>query len=124
MVLSNRQRASIVDGESAAAAVLAEDDIRRTLMRFRFDHEFRGAGGRVPIRIFADFVNVSPQALYKLMAGAHLRYDTRARIAAGIAFVLNRGLRWRRKNDIWEPNLPLASIMQYARQFNDDHPHL
>jgi len=33
-----------------------------------------------------------------------MRYDTRARIAAGIKLVLERGLRWHRVNDIWHRN--------------------
>jgi hypothetical protein len=87
-----------------ADIVRQENEIRGALNRFRFDPEFRGPTGRVPITAFAELVNVSPQALYKIMAGAHMRYDTRERIAAGIARVLERGLRWHRRSDIWHPN--------------------
>jgi len=86
---------------------IEEAEIRRTLTRFRFDPEFRGLNGRVPITAFAELVAVSPQALYKIMAGAHMRYDTRARIAAGIKRVLEHGLRWHRRDDIWHPNKTL-----------------
>ena len=87
-----------------AAALNEEEQIRRALNRFRFDPEFRGPHGRVPITAFAGLVAVSPQALYKIMAGAHMRYDTRARIIAGIRMVLERGLRWQRHNDKWHRN--------------------
>ena len=87
-----------------AAALSEEQAIRAALNRFRFDHAFRGDDGRVPIKRFAELVQVSPQALYKIMAVAHMRYDTRARIAAGIKLVLERGLRWHRVNDIWHRN--------------------
>ena len=87
-----------------AAALNEEEQIRRALNRFRFDPEFRGPTGRVPITAFANLVAVSPQALYKIMGGAHMRYDTRARIIAGIRLVLERGLRWQRHNDKWHRN--------------------
>ena len=85
-------------------ALAEEAEIRGHLQRFRFDPEFRGRAGRVPITAFAALVNVSPQALYKIINGAHMRYDTRARIAAGIKLILQRGLRWHRRNDTWHPN--------------------
>jgi hypothetical protein len=94
-------------GDETATLVQAlhqENEIRAALNRFRFDPEFRGAAGRVPITAFAELVNLSPQALYKFMAGQHMRYDTRARLLAGVRMVLTRGLRWHRKNDTWHRN--------------------
>lgn len=108
--LSSARRFASLLGEldNAAAllpAALAEEaEIRGHLQRFRFDPEFRGPAGRVPITAFARLVNVSPQALYKIIGGAHMRYDTRARVAAGIKVILQRGLRWHRRNDTWHPN--------------------
>jgi len=91
----------VLEGKTMRAVMQEEDHIKRMLMRFRFDPEFRGADGRVPIKLFARFVNITPQTLYHFLAGdLHLRYDTRSRVLAGLAAVA-AGLRWHRHNNSW-----------------------
>jgi hypothetical protein len=93
--------ALVLEGKTMRQVVLEEEQIKRMLMRFRFDPEFRGADGRVPIKQFARAVNITPQTLYHFMAGdLHLRYDTRERVLAGLEAV-KRGLRWHRHNNSW-----------------------
>ena len=75
------------------------DDIRRALLRFRFDAKYRGYGNRVPIVQFALFCGVTRQTLYHIMHNNYslgLTPAVRDRLRRGIALVEQEGLRWRR----------------------------
>jgi len=89
------------------------EDLRRELLRFRYDAQYKGRDRRVPLQAFAAFVGVSRQTLYELMARRPL-FDltprTRSRIVQGVAMVLEQGLRWRRRQQVWEPYLPDGSL--------------
>jgi hypothetical protein len=88
------------------------EDIRRELLKFRFDPAYRGRDQRVPIDAFARFVGVTRQTLYSLMARVQL-FDltaaTRLKIGTGIAMVTMKGMRWRRRNGAWAPYMPDGS---------------
>jgi hypothetical protein len=88
------------------------EDIRREILRFRFDPAYRGHDNRVPIDAFAKFVGVSRQTLYALMA-RHQAFDlaprTRSRIVMGICMVLD-GMRWRRREKRWSAIMPDGSL--------------
>ena len=49
--------------------MLPPAEIKRTLMRFRYDREFRGPR-RVPIKTLADHVGLSREILYQAMRGS------------------------------------------------------
>lgn len=89
------------------------EDMRRELLRFRFDPQYKGPDRRVPALCFAEFVGLSRQTLYALMARSRmfdLTDGARARIAYGIIMVRERGLRWRRRGGHWQPFLPDGSL--------------
>lgn len=72
--------------------------IKRTLLLFRNDPQFRGKGKRVPLRQFSDLCGVSRVTLYDVMRGERqaLEHRTRDRILHAIALVIHGGLRWQR----------------------------
>lgn len=75
------------------------EDIRRALLRFRFDTKYRGNGNRVPIVQFAEYCGVTRQTLYHIMHNNYslgLTPGVRDRLRAGIKLVEKEGLRFRR----------------------------
>jgi hypothetical protein len=85
------------------------ENMRRELMRFRFDAQYRGYDRRVPVAGLAAYCGVTRQTIYALTARRiefSLKPATHARLAHVIAMVLEKGLRWRRRDRRWEPFLP------------------
>jgi hypothetical protein len=102
------------------------EDLRRELLRFRFDPQYKGRDRRVPIWGFAGFVGISRVALYKFMSREqeYLRPRTKARILHGLALVRD-GMRWRRRNRLWQPFMPDGSLpLPPGERVHDHHPHL
>ena len=55
--------------EDVSPTMLSRAEIARTLLRYRYDREFRGPH-RVPIKTLADHVGVSHEILYQAMRGS------------------------------------------------------
>jgi hypothetical protein len=105
------------------------EEIRRQLMRYRFDPEFHGRGNRVPMRQFALLVGISRQALYHIMARDYRRLSRQSltRFHAAIAEI-ERGLRWRRTSRDWvalmkDGSEPPSNARRHEN-FYHGHPNL
>lgn len=81
-------------------APMGEDEIRRWLMRFQYDQEFRNKGRRtVPFVSFCEFAGVSRYAVYDFIRRkSGLSETTRRKLTVAIEEV-QAGLRWKRKPD-------------------------
>ena len=82
------------------------ENLRRELLRFRFDAQYRSRATRVTMQGVADMAQVDRQTLYAIMRRHQmfaLRADTMARITEVVAMVVDRGLRWRRTGRHWQP---------------------
>lgn len=103
------------------------EDIRRELMRFQHDPQFKGRGRRVPISGFAELAGVSRQTLYELIKRSRafrLKPETIARIKVALDRVLVDGIRWRRpcyRN--WEMVVP-PGVKPPPVVDADDHTNL
>jgi hypothetical protein len=89
------------------------EDMRRELLRFRYDAKYKGYDRRVPLAAFGAFVGVSRQTLYAVMQRSRM-FDllpaTRSRLAHGVMLVVEQGVRWRRRDREWQPFLPDGSL--------------
>jgi len=86
------------------------DAIRRELLRFRYDPEFKGRGNRVSLRHLARLVGLPRSLLYEIMH-RQLRFNPsphlRRRLRYAIDLVLVHGLRWHRHKDrLWHAHMP------------------
>lgn len=94
-------------------------DLRRELKRFRFDPKYKGTtnGLRMSIAGFAQYVGLSRQTVYVVMrqnCEFRLTPYTKSRLVHGILMVMN-GLRWRRRNRVWEPHMLDGSVPTLRR---------
>jgi hypothetical protein len=80
--------------------MLPSADIARTLLRFRYDREFRGPR-RVPIKTLADYVGLSHETLFQAMRGK-ISDVTRAKLSWAIVAIADGRLRFRRHRQVWQ----------------------
>lgn len=115
-------------------------DIRRELLKFRFDQKYQGRGNRVPIARFAELCSLSRQTLHNLTnenLAVGLLPETAKRIKAALEIVLNQGVRWRRIDQTWcgffpdgkplpaQPQLPgVCKGRGKKHETEHDYPHL
>lgn len=115
-------------------------DIRRALLRFRFDKEF-AAPNRVPMSAVADLAGLSRQSVHNIAMQEYggLNPETARRLRHAIDLIIRQGVRWRRKHGAWIGYMPDGSLLPPQPQLprmgvgrpkpkkngNDhDHPHL
>ena len=79
--------------------VLPRADIARTLLRFRYDREFRGPR-RVPIKTLADHVGLSREILYQAMRGS-ISDRTQVVLSWAIIAIREGRLRFHRSGQNW-----------------------
>lgn len=85
---------------------MTHDEIVRWFRRFRYDPEFRGPNGSVPITCLAEFAGLSRIRVYQiLLRDRRLTPYYEQRMRAAIEAV-QAGLRWRRRGRRWEINDP------------------
>ena len=89
-------------------AMLPRADIARTLLRYRYDREFRGPR-RVPIKTLAGYVGLSHETLFQAMRGK-ISDVTRAKLSWAIVAIAKGRLRFHRHGQVWqiETTAPLA----------------
>jgi hypothetical protein len=79
--------------------MLPRAEIKRTLLRFRYDREFRGPR-RVPIKTLADHVGLSREILYQAMRGSIS--DRTQVVLSGVIIAIREGrLRFHRSGQHW-----------------------
>jgi hypothetical protein len=80
---------------------LSTEDIRRWLLRFRFDPEFRGQR-RVPIKVLAGIAGLHRDSLYEVVLRKRASLLVRAKLSPAITAIEAGQLRFRRRGQIWE----------------------
>jgi hypothetical protein len=80
--------------------MLSRAEIKRTLLRYRYDREFRGPR-RVPIKTLADYVGLSHETLFQAMRGS-ISDVTRAKLSWAIVAIADGRLRFRRHRQVWQ----------------------
>jgi hypothetical protein len=80
--------------------MLSREEIARTLLRYRYDREFRGPR-RVPIKTMADYVGLSHDTVYQAMRGK-VSDCTRALLSQAIVAVAEGRLCFRRHRQQWQ----------------------
>jgi len=79
--------------------MLPRAEIKRTLLRFRYDREFRGPR-RVPIKTLADYVGLSREILYQAMRGS-ISDRTQVVLSWAIIAIREGRLRFHRSGQHW-----------------------
>ena len=79
--------------------MLPRADIARTLLRFRYDREFRGPR-RVPIKTLADHVGLSREILYQAVRGS-ISDRTQVLLSWAIIAIREGRLRFHRSGQNW-----------------------
>jgi len=79
--------------------MLPRAEIKRTLLRFRYNREFRGPR-RVPIKTLADHIGLSPETLYQAMRGS-VSDRTQAVLSWAIIAIREGRLRFHRSGQRW-----------------------
>ena len=79
--------------------MLPRAEIKRTLLRFRYDREFRGPR-RVPIKTLADHVGLSREILYQAMRGS-ISDRTQVVLSWAIIAIREGRLRFHRSGQNW-----------------------
>ena len=92
--------------------MLPDAEIVRTLMRYRYDREFRGER-RVPIKTLADCVGLSHETLYQAMQGS-ISERTRAKLSWAMVAIAAGQLRFRRRGQRWVRELDAGSFTALA----------
>ena len=92
--------------------MLLKAEITRTLMRYRYDREFRGEH-RVPIKTLAHCVGLSHETLYQAMKGS-ISERTRAKLSWAIVAIAAGQLRFRRRGQRWVRELDAGSFTALA----------
>jgi hypothetical protein len=80
--------------------MLPRADIARTLLRFRYDREFRGPR-RIPIKTLAEYVGLSHETLFQAMRGK-ISDVTRAKLSWAIVAIAKGRLRFHRRGQVWQ----------------------
>jgi hypothetical protein len=80
---------------------LSTEEIRRWLLRFRYDPEFR-CQRRVPLKPLAEFVGLHRDSLYEVMLRRRASLLVRAKISPAIRAIDDGRLRFRRRGQTWE----------------------
>jgi hypothetical protein len=75
-------------------------EIKRTLLRYRFDPQFRGSR-RVPIKTLAGYAGVSYETLFQAMRGK-ISDRTRAKLSWAMIAIAEERLRFCRRGQVWE----------------------
>jgi hypothetical protein len=86
-----------IDG---SPVMLPVAEIKRTLLRYRFDRQFRGPK-RIPIKSLADYVGLSHETLFQAMRGK-VSDRTRAKLSQAIVSIAEGRLQFRRRGQVWE----------------------
>jgi hypothetical protein len=79
---------------------LSTEDIRRWLLRFRFDPEFRGQR-RVPIKVLAEIAGLHRDSLYEVVLRRRASLLVRAKLSPAVNAIAVGQLRFRRRKQIW-----------------------
>jgi hypothetical protein len=80
--------------------MLSATEIKRTLLRYRFDRQFRGPK-RIPIKSLAQYLGVSHQTIFEAMRGK-ISDRTRGKLSPAIVAIAEGRLRFRRRGQVWE----------------------
>jgi hypothetical protein len=96
----------------APCVMLPDAEIVRTLMRYRYDREFRGER-RVPIKTLAVCVGLSHETLYQAMKGS-ISERTAAKLSWAIVANAAGQLRFRRRGQRWVRELDAGSFTALA----------
>jgi hypothetical protein len=86
--------------EDASPVMLSRAEIARTLLRYRYDRQFRGLR-RVPIKTLADYVGLSHETLFQAMRGK-ISDATRAKLSWAIVAIADGRLCFRRRGPAWQ----------------------
>ena len=87
------------ENHDARCVMLPDAEIVRTLMRYRYDREFRGEH-RVPIKTLAHCVGLSHETLYQAMKGS-ISDRTQAVLSSAIIAIREGRLRFHRSGQHW-----------------------
>jgi hypothetical protein len=83
------------------AAPLSTDDIRRWLLRFRYDRELRGKR-RIPIKVLAEYVGLHRDTLYEVMLHRRASLLVRTKLSPSLGAIEAGRLRFRRVGKQWQ----------------------
>jgi hypothetical protein len=97
---TSRARQRYENPIDSSPVMLPAAEIKRTLLRYRFDRQFRGAK-RIPIKTLADYVGLSHETLFQAMRGK-ISDRTRAKLSWAIVSISEERLRFRRRGQVWE----------------------
>jgi hypothetical protein len=98
--------------------VLSEEEVRRWLLRVRYEARYRKGRGRVPLKVVAEFVGLHRDTLYEGIKGAPISRCTRSRLSWVIEAIEQGRLRFKRRGQAWNidykdkpsPPVPLQTI--------------
>jgi hypothetical protein len=79
--------------------MLSATEIKRTLLRYRFDRQFRGPK-RIPIKTLGEYVDISHETLFQAMRGK-ISDRTRAKLSWAIVAIAEGRLRFQRRGQVW-----------------------
>jgi hypothetical protein len=96
--------------------MLSKAEIMRTLMRYRYDREFRGER-RVPIKTLAYCVGLSHETLYQAMRGS-VSGRTQAVLSRAIIAIREGRLRFHRSGQHWSADV---LVFCYEKQPHAEH---
>jgi hypothetical protein len=88
------------ENERRAPYDLSNAEIKRALLRYRYDRAYRGEH-RVPIKTLADHVGLSHETLFQAMRGK-ISDVTRAKLSWAIVAIADGRLRFRRHRQVWQ----------------------
>ena len=84
---------------NVSPVMLSREEIARTLLRYRYDREFRGPR-RVPIKTLADHVGLSREILYQAVRGS-ISDRTQVVLSWAIIAIREGRLRFHRSGQHW-----------------------
>jgi hypothetical protein len=97
------------ENEPRAPHVLSDAEIKRALLRYRYDRAYRGER-RVPIKTLAEYIGLSHETVYQAMRGK-VSDGTRAKLSWALTAINDRRLQFRRHGQRWQVDIagPLLS---------------